>query len=102
MKENRFLSRVQAFEASEIVGRNPSGNPTLGDVIAARFRRRDLLKGALGVAAIAAALDADLTVGFGLGARHIAGGAFSGNGSRPRPQIERDRDQARVGPLLGR
>ncbi len=48
------LTRAQAFEESENIGRNPTGNPTIGDVIAARFHRRDLLKGALGVAAIAA------------------------------------------------
>ena len=43
-------------EESEDVGRNPTDNPTIGDVIAARFARRDILKGALGVAAIAAAV----------------------------------------------
>ena len=48
------LTRAQAFEESENTGRNPTDNPTIGDVIAARFHRRDLLKGALGVAAIAA------------------------------------------------
>ena len=36
-------------EESEDIGRNPSANPTMGDVIAARFSRRDILKGALGV-----------------------------------------------------
>ena len=48
------LTRSQAIEESDNVGRNPSGNPTIGDVIAARFDRRDLVKGILGVAAIAA------------------------------------------------
>jgi uncharacterized protein len=43
-------------EDSEDIGRNPTDNPTLGDVIAARFARRDVLKGALGVAAIATAV----------------------------------------------
>jgi secreted PhoX family phosphatase len=52
----RFKTRAQAFEESENIGRNQSDNPTLGDVIAARFARRDLLQGALGVAAIAATL----------------------------------------------
>ena len=47
-------TRAQACEASENVGRNRSDNPTLGDVIAIRFGRRDFLKGALGVTAIAA------------------------------------------------
>ena len=50
-------TRAQAFEASEDIGRNTSDNATLGDVIAARYNRRDLLKGALGVTAIAAILD---------------------------------------------
>jgi len=49
-----FLTRSQAYEESENVGRNRSGNPTIGDVIASRFNRRDILKGALGVAAITA------------------------------------------------
>jgi uncharacterized protein len=51
---DKLLTRAQAFEESENIGRNPTDNPTIGDVIAARFRRRDILKGALGVAAIAA------------------------------------------------
>jgi secreted PhoX family phosphatase len=42
------------FEESEDLGSNTSTNPTLGDVIAARFDRRDLLKGLLGCSAIAA------------------------------------------------
>lgn len=45
-----------AFEASEDVGRNPSPAPTIGDVIAARYSRRDMLKGTLGATAIAAVL----------------------------------------------
>jgi secreted PhoX family phosphatase len=48
------LTRAQAYEQSEDIGRNPSDNPTIGDVIAARLGRRDILKGALGVAAMAA------------------------------------------------
>jgi uncharacterized protein len=50
----RSKTRAQAFEESEDIGRNPSHNPTLGDVIATRFARRDVVRGALGVAAIAA------------------------------------------------
>jgi secreted PhoX family phosphatase len=49
-------TRSQAYEDSEDVGRNASANPTIGDVIAARFDRRDLLKGALGVVAISATM----------------------------------------------
>jgi secreted PhoX family phosphatase len=47
-------TRALAFEESENVGRNPTENPTIGDVIAARYDRREILRGALGVAAIAA------------------------------------------------
>ncbi|MBY0531236.1 MAG: PhoX family phosphatase [Xanthobacteraceae bacterium] len=47
---------AQAREKSEDAGRNRSDNPTLGDVIATRYERRDVLKGALGVAAISATL----------------------------------------------
>ena len=48
------LSRTQAFEESENVGRNASANPTMGDIIAARYNRRDLLKNTLAVTAITA------------------------------------------------
>ncbi len=48
------LIRSKAAEAAEDRGSNISGNPTMGDLIAARFQRRDLLQGALAVAAIAA------------------------------------------------
>jgi len=37
------LTRAQAYEESENVGRNPTVNPTLGDVIVARYGRRDIL-----------------------------------------------------------
>jgi secreted PhoX family phosphatase len=50
----KTITRAQAYEESENVGRNPTDNPTIGDVIAARLDRRDLLKGVLGVAALAA------------------------------------------------
>lgn len=48
------LTRSQRYERSEDIGRNPTANPTIGDVISARFHRRDVVKGALGVAAIMA------------------------------------------------
>ena len=48
------ITRARAYEESENVGRNPTDNPTIGDVIAERLGRRDILKGALGVAAMAA------------------------------------------------
>ena len=46
------LNRSQAAEAAENGGSNPSPNATLGEVVAARFHRRDLLRGALAVGAI--------------------------------------------------
>jgi hypothetical protein len=51
-ERNPNLSRSQLFELSENAGINSSGNPTMGDIIAARFNRRDLFKGVLGVTAI--------------------------------------------------
>ena len=39
------LSRAQAAEEAENAGANDSSNPTMGDIIAARFSRRDLLRG---------------------------------------------------------
>ena len=39
-----------AFEASEDEGSNPSNSPTLGDMIAARLSRRDLMQGLVAVA----------------------------------------------------
>lgn len=56
MMTEKNLTRSQAAEESENAGCNDSDNRTLGDVIAARFNRRDVLKGALGVSAIAAAV----------------------------------------------
>lgn len=50
---NRFLSRAQTAEASEDIGSNASANPTMGDVIAARLARRDVLRGALATVALA-------------------------------------------------
>jgi len=49
---DRIYSRAQLYELSENEGRNSSANPVMGDIIAARFNRRDLLKGALAVTAI--------------------------------------------------
>jgi secreted PhoX family phosphatase len=54
MTENRPQSRALAFEAAEDVGSNLSDNPTMGDIIAARFSRRGFLKGSLAVTAITA------------------------------------------------
>lgn len=51
MSEKTY-SRVQLYEMSENQGRNVSANPLMGEIIAARFNRRDLLKGTLAVTAI--------------------------------------------------
>ncbi|MEZ5845004.1 MAG: PhoX family phosphatase [Hyphomicrobiaceae bacterium] len=48
------LPTSQQYEEAENEGSNASANPTLGDVIAERFSRRDLMKGVLAVAAMAA------------------------------------------------
>jgi secreted PhoX family phosphatase len=69
-------TRAQTFEESENVGRNPSPNPTLGDVIGARFGRRDLIKGALGVTAIAT-LGAPLALAGARSAHAQNGGRFT-------------------------
>ena len=49
----RQISPTKSYEEAEDVGRNPSENPTFGEVIGARFSRRDMLKGALAATAIA-------------------------------------------------
>ncbi len=48
------LNRSQAYEESENAGRNTTENPTMGEIIAQRFDRRDILKGALAVTVISA------------------------------------------------
>ncbi len=50
------LLRSQRFELEEDKGRNESANPTIGDVIAERLSRRDIMKGALAVTAANAAI----------------------------------------------
>jgi secreted PhoX family phosphatase len=48
--------RPSELEHSGDVGCNPSPNPTMGEIIAARFTRRELMVGALAVTAIATTL----------------------------------------------
>jgi secreted PhoX family phosphatase len=50
------ITRAQAYESGEDVGCNSSENPSLGDVIARRFTRRDVMRGALAVTAISASI----------------------------------------------
>lgn len=47
------INLTEIREAEEDVGRNPTGNPTMGDVINRRFSRRSFLGGSLAVSAIA-------------------------------------------------
>ena len=55
MSDREYIpTRSQAYEESENEGRNGSDNPTMGEVIAARFNRRDILRGALAATAISA------------------------------------------------
>ncbi len=56
MKFTNFdpVNRSQRGDAAEDAGRNRFERPTIGDVIAARFNRRDIMKGALGFTAISA------------------------------------------------
>ncbi|MGB5832746.1 MAG: PhoX family phosphatase [Thiohalocapsa sp.] len=51
--DDHYSNRSQFFEALEDIPVNPSTEPTLGDLINSRFSRRALLKGALGVGALA-------------------------------------------------
>ena len=47
-----FSSRAEYFDSLEDLSLNPSAEATLGDIIGQRFSRRELLRGALGVAAL--------------------------------------------------
>ena len=54
MSELSRLFRSSRLEQADGPGHNPTGNPTMGEVIAERFSRRGVLKGALASTAIAA------------------------------------------------
>ncbi|WP_134496617.1 PhoX family protein [Microvirga pakistanensis] len=56
MDEHKVRLRASELEDSGDVGVNPTGNLTMGEIIATRFNRRDLLRGSLAVAAISATL----------------------------------------------
>ncbi len=51
-----LLLRSQQYELSEDSGTNPTGNPTMGEIIATRLSRRDIMRGALAVTAANAAI----------------------------------------------
>jgi secreted PhoX family phosphatase len=76
----------QLYELSQDVGTNPSANPTMGDIIADRFSRRDIVRGALGVAAIAAttgvaALDQAKAQGLGAAGQAASAAAQAAGGA---------------------
>lgn len=50
--DDEAINLTEIREAEEDVGRNPSANPTMGDVINGRFSRRSFLGGTLAVTAI--------------------------------------------------
>jgi secreted PhoX family phosphatase len=54
MDEYKGRLRASELEDSGDVGANPTHNLTMGEIIATRFNRRDLLRGSLAVAAISA------------------------------------------------
>lgn len=54
MDEHKGRIRASELEDSGDVGVNPTHNLTMGEIIATRFNRRDLLRGSLAVAAISA------------------------------------------------
>ncbi len=54
MDEPMMRMRASDLEDSGDRGINPTSNLTMGEVIASRFSRRDLIKGSLAVAAISA------------------------------------------------
>ncbi len=56
------LLRSQQFEADEDRGANDSANPTIGDMIAERLSRRDIIRGALATTAISAIFQDRLVV----------------------------------------
>jgi len=53
-----MIQRLTGYETEGDVGINPSDNPTMGEIIARRFSRRDLMRGSLAVAAISATVGA--------------------------------------------
>src|SRR5690606_37292730 len=54
MNDQTPIFKTSQLEAADAEPRNLSGNPTMGELISARFSRRGFLKGSLAVSAIAA------------------------------------------------
>ncbi|TBN39389.1 PhoX family phosphatase [Paracoccus subflavus] len=53
-QQNNHVFRTSRLEDAEGPGLNPTRNPTMGEIIAARFSRRGFLRGSMAVAAISA------------------------------------------------
>jgi len=52
-QKDRFHNRAEAYEAHDDIPLSPDEATTLGDIVAARYGRRDVLKGMLGASAMA-------------------------------------------------
>ena len=61
MSDTAERMRAADLEDSGDAGINPTENPTMGDMIAARFNRRDLFRGAMAVTAISATIGGPLS-----------------------------------------
>jgi secreted PhoX family phosphatase len=62
INDTAFGNKAEAFEAFDDIPTNPNLNCTIGDVINARYGRRDVLRGALGVSATTALFGAQALV----------------------------------------
>lgn len=71
---DEFCNKAEAFEAFDDIPTNPNLGNTIGDVINARYGRRDIMKGVLGVSAVTAL--------FGTSALISADKAIAATGSR--------------------
>lgn len=78
MNDQTPIFKTSQLEAADAAPRNTSDNPTMGELISARFSRRGFLKGSLAVSAIAATVSplAILTAG---DAKAAGNSAFSFN-----------------------
>jgi uncharacterized protein len=58
--DDAFCNRAEVCEALDDIPQNPSIKETIGDIINARYHRRDVVRGMLGVAAIASVVSPSL------------------------------------------
>ena len=76
MSDTAERMRAADLEDSGDAGINPTENPTMGDMIAARFNRRDLFRGAMAVTAISATIGTKALAANGQPARAAAAASF--------------------------